>query len=254
MYQRKTLNYTIRNCVIGITLFGIVSSAGCLNKSGEIPQKGESFITTKFDSLSNPYNLSNPTEVAKFALNKKYGKEWYEKYQAGWHYKYPSIPVDHWLVRINSDFCILVTSEEIYFLSPKDFNEFLKLYGKNVSLEKDRNIVHLFEIYLKLYGLSSPVQDEEMFIERHLKLWTDEVKEKYNIEPETFTHLDIKRENSYCLLYCYTIMRINSYPRIPSPQDIIISHYSVKIENKGEINLNLIDRTKYEQIIPAGAR
>ncbi len=233
----------------------IIILAGCLNKSGGgISEVGESVKTTKFDSLSNPYNLNNPSETTKFALNEKYGQDWYKKYQIGWHYKYPSIPVDHWLVRINSDFCILVTPEEIYFLSPKDFNEFLRLYGKNVSLEKDRDVVHLFEIYLKLYGLSSPVEDEEIFTERHLRLWTDEAKEKFNIQPQDFAHVEIKKENSYCLLDCYTITRVNSYPRIPSPQDIIVSHYSVKIGNKGEIDLNLINRTKYEQLIPAGPR
>jgi hypothetical protein len=210
--------------------------------------------TIEFDSLSNPHNLSNPTETAKLALNEKCGEDWYKEYQIGWHYKYPSIPFDHWLIRISPDFCILVTSEEVYFLSPEDFNDFLGLYGKNISLEQDRDVIYLFEVYLKLYGLSSSVQDEEIFTERHLELWTDEAKGKYNVNPEDFTNLDIKREDSYCLLDCYTITRVQSYPTVPSPQDIIISHYSVRIGSKGDICIGLINRTKYAQVIPAGPR
>ena len=239
------------------TLIGAVVVAVCIIAmifTGCIPQINDANKTYNFYSLPNPYNLSNPTEAAKLALNEKYGEDWYEKYQIGWHYKYPSIPFDHWLIRISPDFCILVTAERAYFLSPEDFNEFLELYGKNVSLEKNRDVIQLFEIYLKLYGLSSSVQDEEMFTERHLELWTDEAKKNYNIDPKKFTLSDIKRENCYCLLDCYTITRVKSYPRIPSPQDIIISHYSVKVENKGEISLNLINRTKYEEVIPSGPR
>jgi len=225
------------------------------NKSSVIVEWGDfGAKTIKFDCLSNPYNLSNPTETAKLSLNKKYGENWFKRYQVGWHYKYPSISFDHWLIRINPDFCILVTFDKVYFLSPEDFNKFLELYGNEIKLEKDRDVIYLFEIYLNLYGLSSSVQDEEIFTKRHLKLWTAEIKEKYNVDPEEFTHIEIKRENSYYLLDCYTITRISSYPRVPSPQDIIISHYSVKVGNKGQIYLNLIDRTKYEEAISAGPR
>ena len=232
---------------------GVGCLAGCSSKSSAVPEvKGS--VTSNFDSLSNPYNINDSVETAKFALNKKYGEDWNKKYQIGYRYKYPSIPVEHWLVRINPDFCILITSEKIYFLSPEDINKFLENYGKNISPEKDRDVINLFEIYLKLYGLSSSAQDEEIFTKRHLGLWTDEAKEKYNIKPEDFTRLEIKKENSYYLLDCYTATRVNSYPRIPSPQDIIISHYSVKVENKGEVSPNLINRTKYEQVVPAGPR
>lgn len=209
-------------------------------------------IKSNFLSISS--DLTQPTETAKLALNKRYGENWFKKYQIGKHFKYPSIPFDHWFVRINSDFSILITYDKVYFLSPREFNEFLDLYGEKISLEEDKDVVHLFEIYLSLYGLSSAVQDEEIFTKRHLKLWTAEIKEKYNVDPEEFAHIEIKRENSYYLLDCYTITRVSSYPRVPSPQDIIISHYSVKLGNKGQVYLNLIDKTKYEEAIPAGPR
>ena len=242
-----------------LILLAVPFMIGMFSKEPAFPRWTENFIERsnkmiKFNSLPNPYGLDNPTETAKLALNKKYGENWFKKYQVGWHYKYPSIPFDHWLVKINSDFSILVTFDKVYFLSPKDFNQFLELYGNKVSLERDRDIIYLFEIYLSLYGLSSTVQDEEIFTKRHLKLWTAEIKEKYNVDPEEFARIEIKRENSHYLLDCYTITRVSSYPRVPSPQDIIISHYSVKVGNKGQVYLNLIDRTKYEEAIPAGPR
>jgi len=262
MVRKKSLELPMfRNCKkLGSLLISlaVLFMIGMFNKEFVFSRCTEGFIERsnkmiEFNSLPNPYGLGNPIESAKLALNKKYGENWFKKYQVGWHYKYPSISFDHWLVRINSDFSILVTFDKVYFLSPKDFNKFLELYGNKVNLERDRDIIYLFEIYLSLYGLSSAVQDEEIFTKRHLKLWTAEIKEKYNVDPEEFARIEIKRENSHYLLDCYTITRVSSYPRVPSPQDIIISHYSVKVGNKGQVYLNLIDRTKYEEAIPAGS-
>ena len=212
--------------------------------------------THEFDFLTNSYNHDDTIEAAKLALGERYGENWYRKYQIDGSSKHPAISFEHIFIRINPpDFCLLVTGQKIFFLSPEDFNKFLEINGSDIELEEERSIIDLFEIYLKLYGLYSyGVQDEEIFTEKHLKLWTDEARRQYKIDPEEFTHIDIESRDSDFLLVGYTITRESSYPRIPSPQDIIISHYSVKIGSKGEIYLDLIDRTRYEEIIPAGPR
>lgn len=204
--------------------------------------------TIKFDSLSNPYNFSNPMKTAKLALNEKYGENWDQKYQVGGQYQFPSIPFNHCFVGITpSEFSILITEEEIFSLSPEDFNNFVELYGKSLGLREDQEVINLFETYLRLYGIGT----EELFTENHLeKYWISQLQEKYKIDPKEFTNLDIKREGSYWVLDCYTVTIVRSYPRIPSSAlDVIFSHYSVKIGNKGDVYLSLINRTKYEEVI-----
>lgn len=52
---------------------GIYSDGGAF--TGSIPQVNDINTTYNFYSLPNSYNLSNPTEAAKLALNEKYGED-----------------------------------------------------------------------------------------------------------------------------------------------------------------------------------
>ena len=129
--------------------------------------------THEFDFLTNSYNPGDPIEAAKLALGERYGENWYRKYQIDGSSKHPAISFEHIFIRINPpDFCLLVTEGKIYFLSPEDFNKFLEINGSDIKLEEERSVIDLFEIYLKL--------------------WTEEARRKYKIDPEEFTHIHIK--------------------------------------------------------------
>jgi len=81
---------------------------------------------------------------------------------------------------------------------------------------------------------------EKIFTKEYLsdlKEWVKGVKEKYGINPEKFTDLELTKKDSYHLLDCYTIM----HPVVPIPKSATISHYSVKIGEKGEIYPYLIN-------------
>lgn len=209
-------------------------------------------LNPKFEFWASPNGLDNPIVTAKLALRGKYGEDWDKEYLIlGITTKHPAISLDHIFIRVDPpDFCILVTAKGAYFLPPEKFNKFLKTYGSNVDLEDIQDIAHLFQIYLKLYSglaasggepLGGETYYENIFTEEHLRRfeeWANMVKEKHGINPEKFTRLDVKKENSHHLLDCYTII----YPAVPSPIYVTISHYFVKIGGKGEIYPTLISK------------
>jgi hypothetical protein len=239
--------FKIKIILITFTLF-IGTFAGCIEK--------ESIDSNNkiFDYIPISNNLSNPSETAKTALHEKYGNEWYQRFQIGGHYKYISIPFDHWIIRINQDFCILITTEQAYFLSAKDFNKYLEVYGSNVSINDDQDCIDLFESYLEIFGILSSVQDEEIFLEKHLEFFSNETNIKYNINPNNFTFFQINKTDNYYQLEIYTITILNSNQSVPSSQDILISHYLVEIFGKGQIGLSLIKREELKEAIPAGPK
>lgn len=202
----------------------------------------------------NPVGIENPIEVTKEILNKLYGETWYKKYQISGKYKYPSLKIEHWIMRITPlEFSILVTSDKVYLLSSNDFNKFLKLNGENIE---QKDITSLLRIYLKLYGNYSPgATDEEIFTEKNFLLLKGGLEEKYRNEIFKIpSKINIKKENKIYLVDFYAVLKANSFPRIPSPQDIFLSHYQAKIGKRGEVWLNLIDRKIYKEAIKAGQR
>ena len=205
----------------------------------------------KFDFLPNPYGLNN-SKAVKFALSKKCGEDWNKKYQIGSYYNYPAIPLDHKLIRIDPpDFCILVTTEKIYFLSIEKFNEFLEIYG-NEYVQTEAEAIEVFSLYLKLYGL----YDESVitpYYQDHR--WALILEERYNRNFTDLSNMSIQKQDECWRLECYTVSQSATDPHTkPSPIDVVITRHVAEVGFKGNINILKTESERYGELIPAGPR
>lgn len=237
--RKSILNKNLKNMIsmksflilINILLIiGVFS--GCIEKTPKPNVTFESILNITVD-------FENPYEAAKSVLEKKYGENWYTSYQLGGTLRYPSIPFEHILMQIpsqnppyfNPNFTLLFTNDTVYILSPQDFNKFLEIYGSSIKMGKNETLLQLIDSYLFLYGARD---------------------ERRSVDPKK---LNIVKEEPYYKVQFYTSFLIPTYPnRIPSPQDLIVNEYGAKIGTKGEVFLNLINRTEYKQFYPAGPR
>ena len=248
--------------VVGSDEWGVKAGSDILPQNKEITQSKiivKEDMVDKFNFLPSSYGSEDPIKAAKIALKERYGENWTNKYLIlDITVKHPLISFNHTFVRVDpTNFSILVTSERVYFLSLSDFNRFLDTYGNSINKSwSDRDIADLFEIYLKLYGEpisvgGKPVGGgtyERLFTKEHLdelKEWVKGVKEKYDIDPKKFADLELTKKDSHYLLDCYTI----KHPVVPIPKSATISHYSVKVGEKGEIYPSLINESYFDMYI-----
>ena len=205
----------------------------------------------KFDFLPTPYGLNN-SEAVKFALSKKCGEDWNKKYQIGSYYNYPAIPLDHKLIRIDPpDFCILFTTEKIYFLSIEVFNEFLEIYG-NEYVQTEAEAIEVFSLYLKLYGL----YDESIIMPNYQHhRWALIFEGRYDRNFTDLSNMSIQKQDECWRLECYTVSQFATDPHTkPSPIDVVITRHIAEVGFNGNVNILKTESERYGELIPAGPR
>ena len=245
--------------VEGSDEWGVKVGGDTLQQNTKINQSkiiAKEAVREKFIFLPSSCSPKDPAKAATISLNERYGENWTNKYLIlNISVKHPLISFNHTFVRIDpTNFSILVTSERVYFLSLEDFNRFLGAYGNRINKSwSNRDVAELFELYLKLYGEPISVGGEpvgggtyeRLFTNKHLdelKEWVEGVKEKYDIDPKRFADFELTKKDSGYLLDCYTI----KHPIVPIPKSANISHYSVKVGEKGEIYPSLINESYFD--------